>query len=132
MSEKDVQMNFSNHYTHCGVVWSSMWDSMCNDRCPKCGVEVEPFKSDDLRGSKGRIHRKFSGTSEIYEASVTVEEVTKAKEVGLAIGELDVFIQIDLFEDDMSLELDDSPESKEILDIIEDAKKAGCKYVHFY
>jgi len=28
--------------------WTNSWSSMCNDRCPTCGVEIEPFRSEDI------------------------------------------------------------------------------------
>jgi hypothetical protein len=40
---------FRNHYRHCGQEWNDEWSCMCNDKCPVCDAEIEPFKSDDLR-----------------------------------------------------------------------------------
>ena len=36
-----------NYYEcpECGVKWTAEWDSMCNDRCPKCSTEIEPYDS---------------------------------------------------------------------------------------
>jgi hypothetical protein len=28
--------------------WSSSWSCMCNDKCPVCNAETEPYKSEDL------------------------------------------------------------------------------------
>ncbi|KAA0888745.1 hypothetical protein [Oryzomonas rubra] len=39
---------FLNHYTHCGRIWSDLWDSKCNDRCPVCRAEIEPHASDKV------------------------------------------------------------------------------------
>jgi hypothetical protein len=41
---------FLNHYRHkeCHVAWLDEWSCCCNDECPKCGGEIEPYKSDDL------------------------------------------------------------------------------------
>ncbi len=44
----DVEMKFTNHYIHCGAEWSDTWDSMCNDHCPVCDGEIEPYKSEEL------------------------------------------------------------------------------------
>lgn len=30
------------------VEWDDEWDCMCNDRCPECNAEIEPFESEDL------------------------------------------------------------------------------------
>jgi len=39
---------FLNKYQHCGVRWISSWTCVCNDRCPECGAEIEPYESEDL------------------------------------------------------------------------------------
>ena len=39
---------FINHYTHCGTEWEDVWSSKCNDRCPVCNAEIEPYASDDI------------------------------------------------------------------------------------
>lgn len=44
---------FLNHYRHddCpvdpGVEWEDRWSCACNDRCPACNAEIEPYQSDD-------------------------------------------------------------------------------------
>lgn len=43
------EMRYLNHYRcECGQEWNDQWDSMCNDRCPECGKEIEPYHSDEL------------------------------------------------------------------------------------
>jgi len=37
---------YENQYRHCSVVWQTHADSMCNDRCPDCNKEIEPFHSE--------------------------------------------------------------------------------------
>jgi hypothetical protein len=41
---------YRNHYhcDRCDVEWEDEWSCMCNDRCPRCNVETEPYQSDDL------------------------------------------------------------------------------------
>lgn len=39
---------YQNHYAHCDQQWTDQWSCMCNDRCPVCNAEIEPFCSDDL------------------------------------------------------------------------------------
>jgi len=39
---------FLNKYQHCGVRWVSSWTCECNDKCPECGAEIEPYESEDL------------------------------------------------------------------------------------
>jgi hypothetical protein len=41
---------FRNHY-RCpddGTEWSDDWSCRCNDKCPKCGKEIEPYESEDI------------------------------------------------------------------------------------
>jgi hypothetical protein len=33
---------------HCGKKWTDEWSCMCNDKCPVCGGEIEPYKSEEL------------------------------------------------------------------------------------
>lgn len=28
--------------------WESVWSCMCNDKCPVCNHEVEPYESEDI------------------------------------------------------------------------------------
>jgi hypothetical protein len=40
------------HYTNyykcpCGEEWEDQWSCMCNDRCPSCNKEIEPYDSRD-------------------------------------------------------------------------------------
>jgi hypothetical protein len=44
----DDAPQFLNHYRHCGVRWAMVWSCMCNDHCPTCGAEIEPYRSDDV------------------------------------------------------------------------------------
>ena len=41
---------YSNHYCcpYCGLEWHDEWDCACNDRCPTCNKEIEPYESDLL------------------------------------------------------------------------------------
>lgn len=43
---------FENHFIHerCDTSWKSNWSCACNDRCPKCGLEIEPHRSDFMGG----------------------------------------------------------------------------------
>lgn len=42
---KEEEICFLNRYEHCGRVWQDHWTCMCNDRCPICNAEIEPFES---------------------------------------------------------------------------------------
>jgi len=43
-------MWFINYYecSECGEVWRNEDDCICNDKCPNCGNEIEPFKSKEI------------------------------------------------------------------------------------
>ena len=38
---------YTNHYRHCGEEWTDTADCMCNDHCPVCNGEIEPYQSDE-------------------------------------------------------------------------------------
>jgi len=40
---------YINYYqcSDCKEEWEDEWDCMCNDKCPKCGREIEPYKSEE-------------------------------------------------------------------------------------
>ncbi len=41
---------FLKHYCHdeCGASWTDEWSCACNDRCPECDAEIEPYDYEDL------------------------------------------------------------------------------------
>lgn len=42
---------FRNRYhCPCGEAWESEWDCLCNDKCQKCGKEIEPYQSQEIAG----------------------------------------------------------------------------------
>jgi hypothetical protein len=44
---------FINHYhcPDCGINWADEWSCTCNDECPCCGHEIEPYESEDSTGA---------------------------------------------------------------------------------
>ena len=46
----DVTTWFLNHYNCpiCGTIWTDLWDCACDDRCPKCNTETEPYDSVEI------------------------------------------------------------------------------------
>ena len=30
---------------YCQIDWEDVWDCVCNDRCPDCNKEIEPYES---------------------------------------------------------------------------------------
>lgn len=47
---KELKPRFRNYYrcSVCGTEWTSAWSSTCNDHCPKCNAEIEPYSSEDI------------------------------------------------------------------------------------
>ena len=44
------EIRFLNHY-RCpddGTEWSDEWSCTCNDRCPTCNKEIEPYESEEI------------------------------------------------------------------------------------
>jgi hypothetical protein len=54
--EHDERTEWTNHYFHCGRQWDDVWDCQCNDRCPKCHAEIEPYASTDNATGEVEIH----------------------------------------------------------------------------
>lgn len=42
---------YRSHYacTECGTHWVDEWSCACNDRCPTCNSEIEPYYSEDIK-----------------------------------------------------------------------------------
>lgn len=48
-----MSSNFENHYhCRCGCQWTDVWDCMCNDRCPACNTETEPYDSEEIENDQ--------------------------------------------------------------------------------
>ena len=46
MKDNENSKQYLNDYEcDCGAIWSNEDDCMCNDRCPDCDNEIEPFNS---------------------------------------------------------------------------------------
>ena len=42
------EYGFINYYQcECGTHWEDEWSGTCNDRCPNCRTEIEPYRSED-------------------------------------------------------------------------------------
>ena len=41
---------YLNYYRHreCHTRWTDEWSCTCNDKCPECNAEIEPYNSEDL------------------------------------------------------------------------------------
>lgn len=71
---------FRNYYRHkrCSARWVDSWSCCCNDKCPSCHREIEPYKSVETAVYK-RVERlieaasqaKQTGDRSAYETSAT-------------------------------------------------------------
>lgn len=43
-----VESTVLNRYRHCGTEWTDLWSCACNDRCPVCRAEIEPYSSEEI------------------------------------------------------------------------------------
>jgi hypothetical protein len=43
-------LRFRNHYLcpNEGTRWQDEWNHLCNDRCPVCDAEIEPYFNEDI------------------------------------------------------------------------------------
>jgi hypothetical protein len=50
------RIRFRNYYRcpNDGTEWSDEWSCMCNDRCPLCNAEIEPYESEDINEREAR------------------------------------------------------------------------------
>jgi hypothetical protein len=44
------KFTFRNYYRcpNDGTAWIDEWSCRCNDRCPTCRAEIEPYDSEDI------------------------------------------------------------------------------------
>ncbi len=63
---------FLKYYRHreCYTSWTDEWSCACNDRCPRCDAEIEPYKWDDVSVI---VQDNESGTWEVLVSPVTAE-----------------------------------------------------------
>lgn len=49
-SASDADLRFQNYYRcpNDGTEWTDRWSCTCNDRCPVCGDEIEPYESESV------------------------------------------------------------------------------------
>lgn len=46
-NDKDKDILYRNYYKcpKCKLVWADNWECACNDRCPNCNKEIEPYST---------------------------------------------------------------------------------------
>lgn len=48
VSGNSLPLAWTNYYfCNCGTEWVDQWSCCCNDRCPRCNTETQPYISDD-------------------------------------------------------------------------------------
>jgi hypothetical protein len=52
MTRTPAELKFRNYYRcpYDGAAWTDEWVHTCNDRCPRCRAEIEPYHSEDIIG----------------------------------------------------------------------------------
>jgi transcription initiation factor IIE alpha subunit len=50
MARASERFRFRNYYRcpYDGTTWVDEWACTCNDRCPLCRAEIEPYDSEDI------------------------------------------------------------------------------------
>jgi hypothetical protein len=82
---------FENSYRcrSCDIEWTDEWSCTCDDRCPECDAEIEPFDSVDL--SRPLTEEDYLGAARIITGSpfATASQATddQAREYAEAILE---------------------------------------------
>ena len=51
MKERTFYRNFFE-CPYDGTKWQDEWTCMCNDRCPECNAEIEPYESEEIKEEK--------------------------------------------------------------------------------
>lgn len=48
--DRAEEIRFLNHYKcpYDETEWTDEWSCACNDRCPKCNKEIEPYESEEI------------------------------------------------------------------------------------
>ncbi|WKJ92174.1 hypothetical protein QZJ86_08555 [Methylomonas montana] len=69
-------VRYLNQYRcpYCQTEWEDVWDCGCNDRCPDCNKEIEPYESILIDGESAKTE---SPVEEPASANVTAEDVNR-------------------------------------------------------
>jgi hypothetical protein len=54
--DEEDETAYTNYFMHCRTQWTDQWSCMCNDRCPECNHEIEPYKSERKEDDKMIYH----------------------------------------------------------------------------
>ncbi|NJA08210.1 hypothetical protein HC024_21130 [Methylococcaceae bacterium WWC4] len=69
-------VRYLNQYRcpYCQTEWEDVWDCGCNDRCPDCNKEIEPYESALIEGESAETELPFE---EPASANVTAARVNR-------------------------------------------------------
>ena len=81
-----------HHACPCGADWWDEWDCLCNDRCPRCDAEIEPYehvaiardKSAQIRALNDRLRKSLTGGRVVMTRAVsTLPDAVRARAIEL-------------------------------------------------
>ena len=87
MQTKPSTARYLNHYRcpYCQTEWEDVWDCGCNDRCPDCNKEIEPYESALIEGESAEIelpveepasaHVTAAGVNRLFVVSYEIDYV---------------------------------------------------------
>ena len=55
-TEEEDESCWTNHYFHCNTLWDDQWSCQCDDECPVCHAEIEPYASTENETGDLQIH----------------------------------------------------------------------------
>ena len=83
-ADGEVVPRFRNFYRcpNCRIEWQDEWDSMCNDHCPQCDAEIEPYDSEDIepRGMATAAARAVMKLAEKVDLDAPTEQRLRKKD----------------------------------------------------
>lgn len=58
VAEDENEDRYTNFYRHeeCNAEWEDNWSCMCNDKCPECNAEIEPYQSRENASGEITVH----------------------------------------------------------------------------
>ena len=70
-AEMEDEGRYTNHYLcpNDNTLWDDDWSCMCNDRCPVCDAEIEPYASTDNEDGDEVIHCR-----EVYDRAAEISD----------------------------------------------------------
>lgn len=69
-----TKLSFRNFYhcPHCDIEWEDKWLCACNDSCPQCNREIEPYDSEEQGSEEFNSQRRHKMSTD---SDLTAEEL---------------------------------------------------------